>query len=212
MSRPPAARRRASDVAPPPAEAVAAAPLDPDDPQIILNHWREAVPDDRIAHLVKDATRALVRALRLRLSRHGVSFGHWAFLRVLWESDGLTQRALSREAGVMEPTTHVALNAMEKLGYIERRKMTDNRRNVHVFLTPRGRALKRALVPLAEEVNRIAVERVTPEAFAATRTTLLTILENLARDAAGARAAELPLGAALPGPPARVSRRSSRRP
>ena len=29
--------------------------------QDILRHWREAVPDDRLAHLVKDATRALVR-------------------------------------------------------------------------------------------------------------------------------------------------------
>jgi DNA-binding MarR family transcriptional regulator len=155
---------------------------EPEDAQIILRHWREAVPDDRLAHLVKDATRALVRALQLRLARHDVSFGHWTFLRILWERDGLTQRALSREAGVMEPTTHVALAAMERLGYVVRRKLPDNRRNVHVFLTPHGRALKRTLVPLAEEVNRVAVERVNAGDFAATRATLLTIIDNLARD------------------------------
>jgi DNA-binding MarR family transcriptional regulator len=74
---------------------------------------------------------------------------------------------------------------MERLGYVERRKLPDNRRNVHVFLTPHGRALKRTLVPLAEEVNRVAVERVTPGDFAATRATLLTIIDNLARDASG---------------------------
>jgi len=34
----------------------------PPSTQVILRHWREAVPDDRLAHLVKDATRALVRA------------------------------------------------------------------------------------------------------------------------------------------------------
>src|ERR1043166_2776968 len=116
--------------------------------ETILRHWREAVPDDRLAHLVKDATRALVRALQMRLAGHKVSFGHWTFLRILWEGDGLTQRELSEEAGVMEPTTFSALKAMERLGYIRR----DNGRNkVCVFLTPRGRALKRALVPLAEE-------------------------------------------------------------
>lgn len=153
-----------------------------DDAQIILRHWREAVPDDRLAHLVKDATRALVRALQLQLARHGVSFGHWAFLRILWERDGLTQRALSREAGVMEPTAHVALTAMERLGYVVRRKLPDNRRNVHVFLTPRGRALKRTLVPLAEAVNRVAVEDVAAADLAATRATLLAIIGNLARD------------------------------
>ena len=31
--------------------------------QAILRHWREAVPNDRLAHLVKDATRGLLRAL-----------------------------------------------------------------------------------------------------------------------------------------------------
>ena len=46
------------------------------DAQTILRHWREAVPDDRLAHLVKDATRALLRALQMRLTAHDVSLGH----------------------------------------------------------------------------------------------------------------------------------------
>ena len=87
----------------------------------VLDHWREAVPDDRLAHLVKDATRALVRGLQMRLTEHDVSFGHWAFLRILWESDGLTQRELSEQAGVQEPTTFSAMKAMEALGYVERK-------------------------------------------------------------------------------------------
>jgi len=154
------------------------------DTETILKHWREAVPNDRLAHLVKDATRALLRALQMRLTAHDVSLGHWTFLRILWEKDGLTQRELSDEAGVMEPTTFSALNAMEKLGYIARRQMHDNRKNVYVFLTPKGRQLKDKLVPLAEEVNRIAVAGIPPEQIAATRRTLLATIENLARDEA----------------------------
>src|SRR5438552_19167735 len=84
-----------------------------DDTQRILRHWRDAVPDDRMAHLVKDATRALVKALQRRLAVHGVSFGHWTFLRILRETDGLTQRDLSREAAVMEPTTFAARTALQ---------------------------------------------------------------------------------------------------
>jgi DNA-binding MarR family transcriptional regulator len=154
----------------------------PSDAQTILKHWREAVPDDRLAHLVKDATRALLRALQMRLTAHDVSLGHWTFLRILWEKDGLTQRELSEEAGVMEPTTFSALNAMEKLGYIVRKQMPGNRKKVYVFLTTKGRLLKEKLVPLAEEVNRIAVTGVPSEHIAATRHTLLAIIENLARD------------------------------
>src|SRR5215475_5114408 len=91
--------------------------------ETMLRHWREAVPNDRLAHLVKDATRGLVRALTMRLAEHQVAFGHWAFLRILWETDGPTQRELSLQAGVMEPTTFAALNAMEKLGYVTRKQM-----------------------------------------------------------------------------------------
>ena len=152
--------------------------------QEILRHWREAVPDDRLAHLVKDATRALVRALQVRLAQHGVPFGHWTFLRILWEHDGLTQSELSTEAGVMEPTTFTALKAMEKLGYITREQAPGNRKNVYVFLTAKGRALKRKLVPVAEEVNRVAVAGLAREDVARTRAHLLTIIENLARDEA----------------------------
>jgi MarR family transcriptional regulator, organic hydroperoxide resistance regulator len=149
----------------------------------ILHHWRDVVPNDRLAHLVKDAMRALDRSLEVRLTRHGVSLGHWRFLRVLWESDGLTQRELSREAGVMEPTTFAALKAMASRGYIVRRQLPGNRRKVHIFLTAKGKALKPRLVPLAEEVNRLAVARVSPGDVAATRRTLLAVIENLAREA-----------------------------
>jgi DNA-binding MarR family transcriptional regulator len=147
-----------------------------------LRLWREAMIHDRMAHLVKDAFRGFSRSLQMRLNEHSVSFGHWTFLRILWENDGLTQRQLSEQAGLMEPTTFAALRAMEKLGYIFRKKYPDNHKKVYVFLTPTGRALKDKLVPLAEEVNEIALRNVTTAAVATTRETLLTIIQNLARD------------------------------
>ena len=147
----------------------------------ILRHWHEAVPNDRLAHLVKDASRAFVRALQTRLAYHDVPFGHWTFLRILWESDGLTQRELSAEAGVMEPTTHVALNAMERLGYIRRQRVAADRRNVCVHLTPKGRALKAKLVPLAEEVNEAGIDGIDIADVATTRRVLIAIIDNLAK-------------------------------
>src|SRR5688572_10467455 len=74
--------------------------------------------DERLAHLTKDAWRGFVRALQARLAAHRVPFGQWTFLRILWERDGLTQRELSAEAGVTEPSTFAAIRAMEKLGYV----------------------------------------------------------------------------------------------
>ena len=143
--------------------------------------WHEALPDDRLAHLVRDARRGLSRVLQMRLNEHGVASGHWTFLRILWRRDGLTQRELSDLAGVMEPTTFSALQAMEKLGYVNRRRRPENRKNIYVFLTEEGRALEGKLVPVAEEINSTALEGLSPEDVAATRSTLMTIIRNMAR-------------------------------
>lgn len=148
----------------------------------ILNHWQDEGLDDRLAHLIKDATRALVRALQIRLIEYDVSFGHWTFLRILWQKDGITQRALSEAAGVMEPTTYSALTGMEKLGYIERRQSPENKKNMYVFLTAQGRALESKLVPLAIEVNEISLRGTKEEDIRTTRKVLLEIIKNLAAD------------------------------
>ena len=148
----------------------------------MLRHWLEAVPNDRLAHLVKDAARGLVRSLQLRLTEHSVSFGHWVFLRILWEQDGLTQRELSVRAGVMDPTTLAAIRALETLGYVRRRKLAENRKNIYVYLTDAGVALKAKLVPFAEEVNAIAVRGIAPDHITITRQTLLGMIRNLAAD------------------------------
>ena len=151
----------------------------------VQRHWHEVVPNDRMAHLVKDAMRALHRALQQRLALHDVQPGHWVFLRVLWLRDGLNQRELSIEAGVTEPTTSVALRAMAALGYVTLVQLADNRKNVHVQLTPSGRRLERTLVPLAEQINAVALQGLSQADIATTRRVLLTLIDNLARDAAG---------------------------
>jgi MarR family transcriptional regulator, organic hydroperoxide resistance regulator len=150
----------------------------------ILRHWRDAVPHDRLAHLVKDAARAMVRGLQMRLAQHEVSFGHWTFLRILWETNGLTQKELSDEAGTTAPTTFTAVSAMEKLGYVVRRQALDNKKNTYVYLTPKGKALKKKLVPLAEEVNKIGVRGLKATEINIARKVLLTIIENMAKDEA----------------------------
>ena len=68
----------------------------------------------------------------------------WYFLRVLWQQDGISQRELSQRVGMMEPTTASALNNMERKGFVRRLRNRTDRRVVNVFLTERGRALRRA--------------------------------------------------------------------
>lgn len=153
------------------------------DTQLLMSHWRDAVPDDRIAHLIRDVSRAFVRALSMRLERYEIPVGHWLFLRVLWENDGITQKELSDRVGVMEPTTFAAVRSLEAMGYVVRKQHLPNRKNVFVCLTPEGRALKRKLVPLAVAANEQAARGISQADMATTRKVLLAMLGNLTDEA-----------------------------
>jgi DNA-binding MarR family transcriptional regulator len=147
-------------------------------------HADNVRPHDRFAHLVKLAARALARALQMRLAEHAVSYGHWTFLRILWDAEGLTQRELGVRAGVTEPTTFTALQAMARRGYVVRKRNPQSRKEMRVYLTAEGRALQAKLVPHAEDLNAVALRGVAAADVAATRRVLLKVIENLAADEA----------------------------
>jgi DNA-binding MarR family transcriptional regulator len=84
----------------------------------------------------------------------------------------------------MEPTTFSAIKAMEALGYVTRTQRPDNRKNMYVHLTPKGKSLKKALVPLAVDVNHVAVHGINAADLVTTRKVLLKVLENLALEEA----------------------------
>lgn len=143
---------------------------------------------ERIAHLTRLAARSFSRSLQIRLAEHGIAFGHWVFLRILWQEDGLSQRRLSELANLTEPTTHAALQKLEQLEYIIRRNLPGNRRRLHAFLTEAGRDLRARLEPLAVEVNDVALAGVVEEDQAILRRVLTQIITNLAEDEARAGA------------------------
>lgn len=156
--------------------------------------WREALSDERVAHLIKDAFRRTSRALQIRLAKHSVSYGQWTILRVLWKGDGLTQKQLSDHAGITEPSTFAALRTMEKMGYISRQKVPNNNKQIRIFLTPEGASLRKVAVSAAEDVNHIAVTGVSPEDVAVTRRTLLAMIENLEADVTASASPALAVG------------------
>jgi DNA-binding MarR family transcriptional regulator len=81
----------------------------------------------------------------------------------------------------MESSTHAAIKAMEKLGYVKRIQLPENRKTVYVHLTAKGRALERRLVPLAKAANRDAVRGLRASDVATAKRVLLAVRENLLR-------------------------------
>jgi len=138
------------------------------------------VPEDRLAHIVRDAGRVYMRALQHRLELHQISFGHWAILRVLWEEQGITQKDISLRTGLMEPTVHQALVNLENQNIIVRERVNGNQKKWYVFLTTSGKQLRKKLEPLALEVNQLAETGICTKDLEITRKVLLQIIHNLA--------------------------------
>lgn len=147
-----------------------------------VGHASEHLEDDRMAHLIRYVARGLTRSLQLRLAEHDIQFGTWIYLRILWDNDGLTQRELSDRAGLMQSTTHTALAKLEAKGFVTRRHPDGDRKKRIVQLTKAGRAARKVLEPLAEEVNETALSGLDEATVGLIRSALLTMAVNLDRD------------------------------
>ena len=143
---------------------------------------KPALSDERMAHIIRELARNFQNSLERRLLSHGVSFGFWAYLRELWNEDGLSQRDLSDRIGLSGPTTHSVIKRMEKAGLVELRPIREDKPRRVVYLSRRGRELRTVLEPLAEEVNALAVKDITEERLQELRRDLLQIHENLSAD------------------------------
>jgi len=85
--------------------------------------------------------------------------------------------------GMREPTTVIALKSLERSGFVTRQKSVEDRRKVHVFLTPEARALEATLLPAVSVVNAVALAGLTPSEVEILRRALTQVGRNLAIDA-----------------------------
>jgi DNA-binding MarR family transcriptional regulator len=132
-------------------------------------------------YLVRDAHRAFQRLLERRIASYGVTRGQWYFLRVLWITDGLSQRELSARVGMMEPTTVVALRSMERAALIQRVRGHDDRRKVRVFLTAKAKRLRNELLIVAKSITDQAEEGVAARELDVFRRVITRMTANLDR-------------------------------
>jgi DNA-binding MarR family transcriptional regulator len=116
-----------------------------------------------------------------RFKRHGVELTpeQWMVLVRLWQNEGVTQSALADRTFRDLPTMSRILGAMEKGGLIERRRDKGDGRARLVFLSDRGRSLRRELVGEARSMVDDLLAGIPAGDVAITRRTLQRVLANL---------------------------------
>jgi DNA-binding MarR family transcriptional regulator len=87
----------------------------------------------------------------------GVTVSQWRYLRELWEEDRLTSGELTRRVGRQGPTTVVAVQGLERAGFVRVAKSPEDRRKSIVYLTARGRRMAQTMAAPIDDVNARAI-------------------------------------------------------
>lgn len=111
--------------------------------------------------LVRDSARLFRRVLRAYVDEFGLSFNQYLVLREVYDVPRITQRALSTNVGIAEPTIVATADALVARGFLSRERSKVDRRQTNLVLTPAGRTVAVRLVRHALEINRAAVRNMT---------------------------------------------------
>jgi DNA-binding MarR family transcriptional regulator len=109
-------------------------------------------PEDAFT-LIGAVSRNLKTAVERRLLEHGVYAGQQTILGCLWEQDGLTPGQLARRLGLETPTVTRTVQRMSAAGLVTRCGDDTDRRLVRVYLTPKGRSLRRIIPRILNQVR-----------------------------------------------------------
>jgi DNA-binding MarR family transcriptional regulator len=108
---------------------------------------RDYPASESIGLLMRIALFGLRSSFKAQLAKHRVPWSAWYYLRVLWETDGISQRELTERVGAMQPNTVSALRTMLKAGWVTVARGETDRRGTLVRLTAKGRGLMRRMLP-----------------------------------------------------------------
>ncbi|HAL55592.1 MAG TPA: MarR family transcriptional regulator [Bacteroidetes bacterium] len=114
--------------------------------------------DKSLGFLTTRTARSLKRALDAKLVEHGLTATQYIVLVRLWEEDGIPLTQLGELLFLDNPTITGIADRMERDGLLERRRNGDDRRVVNVYLTKKGKDLRRQVGTLAEETDAEAGE------------------------------------------------------
>jgi len=93
---------------------------------------------------------AVLPEFRAIFAQFGLTEPQWRTLRVLWEHDGASAVVLARVTLIAPPSLVGVLDRMQRADLLERRPSPTDRRQVQVYLRPRGRAIEKSVRPLVE--------------------------------------------------------------
>lgn len=109
--------------------------------------------DVSIGHLLNRAARLMRNLADQRLEPLGLSSGQLPVLTALLANENMSQKALTEQAGIEQPTMAATLSRMERDAIIKRRPDPSDRRSSLFSLTPETRGKAEAIRAAVEGMS-----------------------------------------------------------
>ncbi len=109
--------------------------------------------DNQLCFAVYAAAHAFGRAYRNLLGRHELTYPQYLVLLVLWEQDGLSVKEIGNRLFLDSGTLTPLLKRLEASGRVRRARDRVDERQVSIFLTVAGEALREELACLPDEAG-----------------------------------------------------------
>jgi len=117
-----------------------------------------------------------------RINRMGLYQGQPRMLMLLWERDGMSQSELVEALDLSQPTVAKTIERLEKKGILLRKIDQDDRRMVHIFLTPLGRSMQRSVMQSFEQMAQQLLQGFDQDEKELLESLLLRIKNNISGD------------------------------
>ncbi|MBB3473979.1 MarR family winged helix-turn-helix transcriptional regulator [Sphingomonas sp. BK345] len=118
--------------------------------------------DQQLCFSLYAASMAVGRAYKPLLDELGITYPQYLVLHALWEQDGRSVGAIAERLALESSTITPLVKRMEAAGLVERRRNPDDERQVQVFLTAAGHAMRARCGCLAErllERSRLSIDQ-----------------------------------------------------
>jgi homoprotocatechuate degradation regulator HpaR len=138
--------------------------------------------------LLLRAREGVMAHFRAILNQHGLTEQQWRVLRALLDASPLEPRQICASCQLLSASATGVLARMEELGLVQRERMAEDQRRVHVSITPKSRALARKMAPQIDAQYRQLEQALGAELLEqvyATLDRLLLRLEQLPSGAPG---------------------------
>lgn len=135
--------------------------------------------DDNIQSLFLRTSHLYFKMILEQLVDTGIHPGQLPMIIALGESDGMSQKEISKRLNTKPPTVAVSIKRLEKMGVVERIADSKDQRVIRVYLSEKGKVLFQKTKKLIEENEKAMFQGFTESEICLMKRFFQQIIKNI---------------------------------